>query len=297
MKTYAVTGATGNTGKIIVEQLLEKGNKVRAIGRSAEKLASLVEKGAEACVGSIDDETTLTKAFTGADGVYAMIPPDFQAKNFRAYQNHIGQAIANAITKARVRNVVFLSSIGAHLSEKTGPIVGLYDQEQRLNKLEGVDILHLRPTLFMENFFNNIGTIKNMGANGSPIRGDISIPMIATQDIGRYAAERLSKLDFSGHIAQELHGQRDLTMTEATSILGKAIGRDDLGYVQFPYEDAEKAMTQMGISPDGARTYVEMAKGFNEGIIIGVEPRSPENTTPTSLEDFAGTFAAAYNAS
>jgi uncharacterized protein YbjT (DUF2867 family) len=149
----------------------------------------------------------------------------------------------------------------------------------------------------MENFFNDIGTIKNMGTNGSPIRGDVSIPMVATRDVGRYAAERLSKLDFSGHSAQELHGQRDLTMTEATSILGKSIGRDDLGYVQFPYEDAEKAMTQMGISPDGARTYIEMAKGLNEGIIVGVEPRNAENTTPTSLEDFAGTFAAAYNAS
>jgi uncharacterized protein YbjT (DUF2867 family) len=296
MSTYAITGATGNTGKVIAAKLLEDGHKVRAIGRSSERLAGLVEKGAEPHVGSIDDENFLTEAFKGADAVYAMIPPDFTVEKFRPYQNKMGEHLANAIEKARVKRVVFLSSIAAHLSDKTGPIAGLHDVEERLNKLQGVDMLHLRPTFFMENLFAGIGTIKSMGVNGSATQGDIPIAMIATQDVGDYAARRLSKLDFSGQSTQELLGPRDITMQEATKILGKAIGKDDLQYVQFSYEDTEKAVQGLGFTPDGARTYVDLAKGLNEGIVKGLEERNQENTTPTTLEDMGKFFSMAYNA-
>ncbi len=296
MNTYAITGATGNTGKVIASKLLEEGHKVRAIGRSAERLEPLVEKGAESYLGSIEDETFLTEAFKGVDAVYAMTPPDFTVEKFRAYQNQMGEHLAVAIEKAGVKHVVFLSSMGAHLSDKTGPIAGLRDVEQRLNTLQGVDILHLRPTFFMENLFAGIDTIKKMGINGTAMQGDIPMAMIATQDIGDYAAKRLSKLDFSGQSTQELLGPRDLTMQEATSILGKAIGKDDLQYVQFSYEDTDKALQGIGFTPDGARTYVELSKGFNEGIVKGTEERNQENTTPTTLEDMSKIFAMAYNA-
>lgn len=297
MSTYAITGATGNTGKVIARRLLEEGHKVRAIGRSSERLAPLVEKGAEPHVGSLEDDHFLTEAFKGADAVYVMIPPDFTVENFRSYQNQIGEHVATAIEKAGVKRVVFLSSLGAHLSDKTGPIAGLHDVEERLNKLQGVDILHLRPTFYMENLFAGIGTIKTMGVNGTAYQGDIPMAMIATQDVGDYAARRLSKLDFSGQSTQELLGPRDLTMHEATGILGKAIGKDDLQYVQFSYEDTEKAVLGIGFTPDGARTYIDLAKGLNEGIVKGLEERNQENTTPTTLEDMGKSFAMAYNAS
>lgn len=296
MRTYAITGATGNTGKIVASKLLEEGHKVRVIGRSPVRLAPLVEKRAEPRVGSVDDLNFLTKAFTDADAVYAMIPSDVTVGKFRDYQNKLGRVIASAVENSAVENVVFLSSLAAHLSGETGPIAGLHDVEEQLNKMTNVNVLHLRPAFFMENFFGSIGTIRNMGVAGMSIRGDIAFPMIATQDIGRYAAQRLSKLDFTGHSARELLGARDYTLEEATTILGNAIGKEDLSYTQFSYQDSEKAFLAMGVSPDCARSYVEMAKAFNDGIIKGVEARSGENTTPTSLEDFAGVFAAAYNA-
>ncbi len=296
MSTYTITGATGNTGKNIASKLLEEGHTVRVIGRSAERLAPLVEKGAKAHVGSLDDENFLTTAFSGADGVFVMIPPNLQTENLREYQGKVGEAISSAIDKAAVRYVVHLSSLGAHMAEGTGPITGLHDQEQRLNNLAGVNVLHLRPTFFMENTFTSIGVIKNMGVNGSAIRGDLVVPMIATKDIARFAAERLARLDFSGHTTRELHGQRDLSLNEVTKVLGKAIGKEDLSYVQFPYEDAEKGMTDMGVSPSVAHSYIEMSKGFNDAVISGQESRSKENTTETSIEEFANVFAAVYKA-
>jgi uncharacterized protein YbjT (DUF2867 family) len=291
---YVVTGATGHTGRVITEALLAKGKKVRAIGRNAERLQSLVEKGAEAFVGSVTDGSAMLRAFHRGQAVYLMSPPDYAAENFRAYLNQVAKAYANAIRQAGISYVVNLSSVGAHLSRGAGPISGLYDIEQQLNQLQGANIVHLRPGYFMENFYFNVDLIRSQNFNGSPLRGDLPIPMIATRDIAEVAAQLLLSLDYSGQTTRELLGQRDISMREATGIIGKAIGKDDLAYVQFPYEQAEQAMVAMGMSSDVARSLNEMDRGLNEERVRPLEERNARNTTPTSFEQFAESFAAAY---
>ena len=291
---YVVTGATGNTGRVIAEALLAKGKKVRAIGRNAEHLQSLVGKGAEAFVGSVSDDSAVVRAFQGAEAVYVLIPPNYAVENFRAYQNEVAKVYASAIRQAGIPYVINLSSVGAHLSQGAGPISGLYDVEQQLNQLQGVNVVHLRPGYFMENFFFSLDLIRNQNINGSPLRGDLPIPMIATRDIAEVAAQLLLNLDFSSHSTRELLGQRDVSMQEATRIIGKAIGKDELAYVQFPYEQAEQAMVAMGFSRDVARSLNEMDRGLNEERVRPLEKRSAANTTPTSFEQFAESFAAVY---
>jgi uncharacterized protein YbjT (DUF2867 family) len=110
--------------------------------------------------------------------------------------------------------------------------------------------------------------------------------MIATRDIGAYAAERLLKLDFSGKQTQELLGERDLSMTEVVAAISRGIGKPDLRYVQFSYEQVEQTLVQMGLSAKTAAYLIEMFQGFNNGIVTGLEPRSAANTTPTSIETF-----------
>lgn len=293
---YAVTGATGNTGKRIAEALLAKGERVRVIGRSAERLKPLVDRGAEPFVASLDNVDAMTRALRGTRAAYLLIPPSYAEPDFRGYQNRVGRALAEAVTAVRVSHVVNLSSVGAHLAERVGPINGLHDQEQRLDRLAGVHVLHLRPVSFMENTLFNVGLIKQAGINGTPLRADLAIPLIATQDIAAVAARRLLALDFSGKTTQELLGPRDLSMAEATRILGQAIGKPDLPYVQFPYEEAANAMVRMGLSPDVARAFIEMYQAFNDGIVRPTEARSAANTTPTLFEEFAKTFAAVYAA-
>ncbi len=291
---YVIVGATGNTGRVITETLLDQGKAVRAIARSADHLKPLAAKGAEPFVGSLEDPEAMARAFSGAEAAYTMIPPNLAADNVRAYQNRIGETLAMAIATARVPAVVNLSSIGAHLSEKVGPVTGLYDMEQRLNRLEGTNVLHLRPAFFMENLMMNVQMIKNMGINGTPMKPNVAMPMIATRDIAAEAIERLLRLDFKGKWVKELLGPKEFTMTEATAILGRAIGKPSLSYIQFPYEDAEKAMTGMGLSADVARGYIEMYRAFNDGILQPTEARSAKNTTPTSFEAFASGFAVIY---
>ncbi len=294
---YAITGATGNIGSKTAEILLARGEKVRVIGRSASRLQRLVEKGAEAAVGDLKDSSFVARAFTGATAVFAMIPPDYTADNFRAYQNEVGASLAAGIRESRVIYVVNLSSQGADLPEGTGPIMGLRDQEERLNRLDDVNILHLRPTYFMENLLMNIPLINRMGIAGSAVRGDRKLAMIATRDIAAYLAERLVGRDFRGKKVQDLLGQRDLSLSEAIAVIGAKIGKPELKYVQFSYGDAAKGMTEMGISTDAARLLVEMSKALNDGLFAVNRPRTPENTTPTSIEEFAETFAREFAAS
>jgi uncharacterized protein YbjT (DUF2867 family) len=288
-------GATGNVGGKIADILLKKGEKVRALSRSMDKLKPLKDRGAEAFAGDAADPVFLTRAFTGADAVFVLVPPNMIAADFRTYQNKIGDSIAQAIRSSGVKYVVNLSSIGAELSDGNGPIKGLHDQEQRLNTIENVNILHLRPANFMENLFMNIDLIKGKGIMGGPIRGALKMAMIATRDIAKIAADYLVKRDFYGKSTKELLGQRDLTMEEAAKVIGWKIGKPDLPYVTFSYEDAYNGMVAAGLSGDLSRLYVEMSKGLNDGLFgIGKVRRTPENTTGTSIEEFADYFTQVY---
>jgi len=291
-----ITGATGNIGSRLVEILLSRGEQVRAVARSPQKLAGLAAKGAEARAGDLADSAFLASAFNGADAVFALVPPNYGAEDFRAYQHRIGESIAAAVRKSGVKHVVNLSSQGADLPDGTGPIKGLYDQEARLNRLDGVNLLHVRPTYFLENLLVNIDLIRKMGIMGSAVRGDIRFAMIATRDIAAHTAERLVKRDFSGRSVQDLLGQRDVSLDEAAGIIGKKIGKPDLRYITFPYDDAEKAMTGMGLSPDVSKLYVEMSRALNDGRFAVGLVRTRENTTPTSIEEFADHFARIYGA-
>ena len=293
--TIAVTGATGNIGSGIISRLIERGLTVRAIARSGARPQALVRPGVVAAAGDLGDTAFLTEAFSGADAIFAMIPPNYAAPDFRAYQNRIGVSLAEAIQRSGVKYVVNLSSQGAHLPDGTGPIKGLYDQEHRLNALRDVAVLHLRPTYFMENLLTYIPMIKTMNIAGSSIRGDLKFAMIATADIASYAAERLMRRDFSGTSVRDLLGQRDLSLQEAVAVIGRGIDKPDLKYVQFSYEDALKGLIAAGLSEDMSRLFIEMSKALNDELFAVNIPRTAENTTPTSIEEFAGVFAGVYS--
>jgi uncharacterized protein YbjT (DUF2867 family) len=288
-KMIVVAGASGNIGSKVTANLLSQGERVRCVARSVDKLKEPADKGAEIAACSLEDTAALTKAFSGADSIFAMIPPIYSAPDFRAYQNMIGASIAEAIGKSGAKYIVNLSSQGAHLPDKSGLIKGLHDQEERLNKLPGVNILHMRPTYFMENLLANIDMIKKKNIMGSALRGDLSLPMIATRDIAKFASQRLLKRDFSGISVKDLLGQRDISMNEAAAIIAKKIRKPDLKYVQFSYADTEKALVGMGFSIDMARLFIEMSRAINERLIMDT-PRNMENTTETSFEEFAEIF-------
>jgi uncharacterized protein YbjT (DUF2867 family) len=289
---YVILGASGNTGSIIADSLLSKGKKVRVVGRDTERLQRFVRKGAEAFTGDVSDAAALTKAFSGARAAYLLLPPITS----REGQERESDAIAKAVTDSGLRYAVYLSSYGAHVPEGTGPVTGLHSAEQKLNAIGGLNVLHLRAAYFMENNLAAISMIQEMGIFGHALLPDLKLPMTATRDVGNYAAQRLLDLDFSGNQIRELLGERDLSMAEATAIIARGIGKLDLRYVQFPYDQVQQVLEQMGMPPKKAAVYIEMFKAINAGVLAAQEPRSRENTTPTSFERFVqDLFAPAYH--
>lgn len=285
---YVITGATGNTGSEVVERLLAAGKKVKAISRSQEHLKKFVEKGAIAAVGELEDTEFLTKTFEGATAVYAVIPPKWDLQeDWRAFQRRIGNAIAEAIEKTGVKNVVVLSSNGAHLPEGAGPVTGLYEFEERLKKIDGLNIMALRAGYFMQNFYGLVPMIENMGIFGYSLKADVKTPIVHAKDIGEVAAKHLLSLDFKGFNHVFVSGAADLTMNEVAQILGKEIGKPNLKYVEFSREDAKNGMIQNGIPKTIAEGYDELFNALNEGKYLNDYERTPESTTPTTLESFA----------
>ncbi|MGA8442571.1 MAG: NmrA family NAD(P)-binding protein [Candidatus Sulfotelmatobacter sp.] len=289
---YVILGASGKTGSIIANSLLSAGKKVRVVGRNTGRLQRFVDKGAEAFTATMSDAAALTKAFSGARAAYLLLPP---AKS-REDQERESDAIAKAVKESGLGYAVHLSSYGAQVPEGTGPVAGLHSSEQKLNAIEGLNVLHLRAAYFMENNLAAIGMIHRMGMLGNALLPDVKFPMVATRDVGDHAAQRLLDLDFSGKQTRELLGERDLSMTEATAVIARGIGKPDLRYQQFPYNQMLQVLTQLGVPPKGAAMYIEMYKAINAGVLVPLEPRSPENSTPTSFEQFVpDVFAAAYH--
>jgi len=288
---YVILGASGNTGSIIANFLLSKGEKVRVVGRDAGRLQRFVDKGAEAFTADLSDAAAITKAFSGARAAYLLLPP----VKSRESQARESDAIAKAVKESGLRYAVHLSSYGAQVPENTGPLVGLHASEEKLSAISGLNVLHLRAGYFMENNLAAIGMIHGMGLVGNALLPDVKLPMIATRDVGDYAAQRLLHLDFSGKQTRELLGERDLSMTEVTAVIARGIGKPDLRYQQLSYDQVQQALTDLGVPSKGAALYVEMYKAINEKVVVALEPRSPENTTSTSFESFVqDVFVAAY---
>src|SRR5467141_627795 len=286
---YVILGATGNSGLVVAKTQLRKKKKVRVVGRDNKKLAAFTSRGAEAFTANITDEKALTRAFTGAEAVYAMIPPDLTNDNYRGFQSLASNAIAKALENAGVKHAITLSSFGADKPDKTGPIAGLHEMESKLN------VVHLRAGYFMENTLPQAGVIRNLGRMAGPVDADVALPMIATKDIGAAAAEALLKLDFKGKQTQELQGQRDLNYKEAAVIIGQAIGKPEIDYVRLPDDQVLQGMTSMGMAKNFAAMILEMANAINRGHVKTLEPRSAKNTTPTTFEQFVReVFVPAY---
>jgi uncharacterized protein YbjT (DUF2867 family) len=279
-----ITGATGKIGSKIATLLIEKGKKIKVIGRNAAALEKLKSLGAEIAEGEMLDVDFLTNAFSKAEALFLMLPPDKDTLDFGELQDEIGRTQLEAIKNSGAKNIVFLSSQGAHDILHTGTVKGLGRQEICLNELPAeINVLSLRPEAFME---NNIESLKLFNTIASPLRPEVSTGLIATEDIATFAADRLDKLDFKGKTHQDLLGDREYTQTEAAQIIGKAIGRPELEYVRYSYEDYKSKLLSVGMSESRADMITERYKAINDGYFNnGV--RTKIATTPTSLESFA----------
>lgn len=292
---YVVTGSLGHTGKPITEGLLKAGHTVTVITSKADNAAKIEALGATAAVGSLEDGAFVTQAFANADAVYLMIPPKWDMTDWRAYQNQVGDHYIAAIKANDIRFVVLLSSVGAHKGSGTGPVDGLYDMEQKLKTVEGLNVKVLRPSYFMQNLFSMAGMVKGMGIMGSNF-GDDPVVLVHTDDIAAAALQELLNLDFTGTQVRYVAGD-ERTGAEIARVLGEAVGKPETPWVVFSDEQNKQGMLQAGLSDEVATNYTEMGASLRDGSMQADYLANRPALSKIKLEDFAkNEFAPAFNA-
>lgn len=292
-----LTGAAGNITKPLAEKLLSQGHTVTVIGRNEENLKPLIDKGAIAAIGSIEDADFITKAFHGADAVYTMVPVPWQEKDWVVYHEKVGNIFAQAIATNGVKKVVNLGTYGGHRTDGKGPTAALSRVEKALGSLSNVEHVFLRPGYFYSNLFNQIAYVKNGVIGGN--YGDVSNLLLLshTNDIADAAAEAIVTPNFNN--GESYYVVSDIrSCAEVAQQIGNAIGNEDLKWIPFSDEDTRNGLKQAGFSDELAEIYVEIGQFFAKGYLnehyntLAVKPKLYN----VKLEDFAKEFAAAYNA-
>lgn len=293
MKKYVITGSVGNISKPIIEGLVKAGKEVSVITSSQDRVREIEKLGAKALVGQVQDQSFIDRSFNGADVVYTMIPPIWQTNDWRASQNEVAGIYAKAIQSNAVKFVVNLSSAGAHLGQGVGPVNGLYDFEQLLNKIQGLNVKHLRPSFFYHNLVAQIGLIKNAGILGANYGDGEKIFLVHPKDIAIAALEELVNLKFTGNSTRYIFGD-ERSGKEIAEAIGKAIDKP-LNWVVFTDEQQKQGLLQAGLSETHAHAYTEMGQALREGVMQADARKNKPALSAIKLEDFAKEFAAIFN--
>jgi NAD(P)H dehydrogenase (quinone) len=262
---YTIMGITGRVGGAIAENLLAKGERIRAIVRNPEKAAPWKGLGAEIAVADSFDPDALASAFEGTDGVFVMIPPDFAPTPGFPETRRILASYHAALAKALPKKAVYLSSIGAEQASGLGLITNSHLLEQTLGDLP---IAHafLRAGWFMENHAGDVATAQSEGkifSNLYPL--DRKFSLVATADIGKAGADILRQ-EWTGTRYIEVAGPEQYSPNDIARALSNALGRT-IEAVAVPREKWTEFFLAQGMPEGRTEPRAEMVDAFNSGWI------------------------------
>jgi uncharacterized protein YbjT (DUF2867 family) len=258
---YAVFGATGNTGRVVAEQLLARGKQVRAIVRDPSKAEALRRSGAQLVAADLSDPGSLNAALRGVTSAYVVQPPNVERDDMVLAARAQADNLASAIAQAELQHVVHLSSLGAQHASGTGPIVGLHYSEQRLRSATRA-LSSLRAPYFIENWGAALGTLAQ-GQLVSMLPLELKIPMIATDDIGQIAASVLLE-GAAGHQVIELEGPQNYSARDIAQTLS-SLAQRPITPVEVPQPAIAEAFRGVGFGARNAEIYAEMYAAIASG--------------------------------
>jgi uncharacterized protein YbjT (DUF2867 family) len=280
-----VSTPTGNIGRVLTDRLLQAGTELTLIARDPDKVRAFAERGATVLEGTLTNEEFVREATRGADAFFFVTPADYKTKNAREFQNELGKIAAAAVRANEIPRVINISSVGAQLDSGTGLILGLHDNEQHLDAAAS-NITHLRPNMFMENWLGSVETIKGMKSVLLPVPGNAGANLIATQDIGEFAAGRILDDAWTGRHVVEISGPERLTFDDVARILSKELG-EKITHVPVGANQARLALVGLGFSNDFAKGVVDIYKLAGRDGLNPEQILTPENTMKTTFAEFA----------
>jgi uncharacterized protein YbjT (DUF2867 family) len=278
-----VTTPTGRIGSKLVQQLLDAGEAVRVVARDPGKLAPDVAAKVEVVQGSTTDESVLARAFAGAESVFWLVPPSFQAQDCTQYYLGFTDPACRAIKSQGVKRVVSVSVLGRGWVGETGPLQGSFASDAAIEST-GVDFRALGCPGFMENMLLQVHPLKEQGAFFYPSPPDVKVPLAATRDIASSAARLLLDRSWSGQAGLGVLGPEDLSWNDVARILTEVLSKP-IRYQQIPGDAYKAQLVQFGASAYMAQALLDMMIAKGEGI-DNREPRTSQNTTPTSFRQW-----------
>jgi len=220
---YVVGGVTGHTGSLVARTLLERGERVRAIVRNREHIYQWKDRGAEVVVADFNDTQALSFVLEGMKGAYLLTPQTVYDSNPLEQWAFQHQSIVSAIKNVRLKNTVFLSSMGAHLGKHTGIVQALYDAEQKFKNAQ-VPVTVLRAAYFYENWIPALDAVHEKSALPTFLKPRRSIPMVSVKDVASVAVDLLLNPVDSNHVV-ELAGPKDYSAQDIINILEQILGK------------------------------------------------------------------------
>jgi uncharacterized protein YbjT (DUF2867 family) len=295
-----ITGSLGHIGKPLVQELVKKGHSVTVISSQNERRNDIEALGGKAAIGTVEDVQFLASAFTGADAVYCMLPPpnlfdpnlDIMALTNKTVGNYV-----QAIQKSGVKQVVYLSSIGADMDEGNGMLAFHHLAEGIMKKLPSdVSITFIRPGGFYYNILNFINFIKTQGAIISNYGAEDIVPWVSPIDIAAAIAEEIVKPLATEKTRKVRYvASEELSCNEVARILGAAIGKPDLQWNVISDEQLLGGMKSFGMNPVLAKGFIDMNAAMHTGKLFEDYNRNKPALGKVKVKDFAKEFAVAFN--
>jgi NAD(P)H dehydrogenase (quinone) len=259
---YAITGITGNVGGEVARALLTAGQAVRAVVRDPRKRTACEALGYDVALADMNDAAALAAAFKGASGVFVLIPPNFDPSPDFPETRVIVAALRRALQAARPEKVVCLSTIGAQ-AKPTNLLTQLRIMEESFGDLP-MPVTFLRPAWFMENSLWDVAPARDTGVIPSFLQPlDKPVPMVATGDVGRVAAELLQE-SWTGRRIIELEGPARFAPNQIAATFAE-IFKHQVQAEAVPRETWEQLFQSQGMKNPGPR--IQMLDGFNQGWI------------------------------
>ncbi len=278
---YAITGITGKVGGAVARNLLEAGQAVRAVMRDASKASRWRGLGCPVAIADMADAAALTQAFAGTDGVFVLLPANFDPSPGFPEVRTILAALEAALLAARPSRVVCLSTVGAQATTEN-LLTTLGIMERTLGELP-LPITFLRPAWFMENCSWDVTPARESGVIPSFLQPlDKPFPMVSTIDVASVAA-RLLQETWSGRRVVELEGPSRVSPNDIAAAFSRRLGKP-VRVNAVPREAWRELFVAQGMKNPAPRS--RMLDGFNEGWIdfeAGVTGSLKGTTTLTSV--------------
>ncbi|VXB03556.1 NmrA family transcriptional regulator [Burkholderia sp. 8Y] len=259
---YAITGISGQVGGALANALLQAGHEVRAVVRDASKGEPWAARGCEVTHALMNDANALAQAFEGADGAFILLPPEFDPLPGFPEAREVIDAIVSAVKRAKPRKIVCLSTIGAQATQTN--LLTQHTLLQEALTSQPIPVTFLRPGWFMENSAWDVQSAREEGVLHSFLQPlDRAIPMVATEDVGRTAAQLLVD-EWNGTRVMELEGPRRVSPRDIAAAFSAVLGKP-VNARAVPRERWRNLFEQQGMKNPMPR--IRMLDGFNEGWI------------------------------